>query len=210
MIPVLGVPTLRRADLLARLLDSIDHPVEHLVIVDNGHQTITVGDVADHVTLTTTAGNLGVAGSWNLIIKSTPHAPWWLIVNDDASFTPGSLEQLAAAARTDAVVCAGCSPPWACFTIGERVIDKVGLFDERFHPAYCEDVDYALRCEAAGVPVVRTDIAVHHDNSSTIAVAGHDNGRTYNANVAWLEHKRDHGDTSEAWSLDRRRTLGWE
>ena len=35
MIPVLGFATLTRFDLAQRLLDSIDYPVEHLVIVDN-------------------------------------------------------------------------------------------------------------------------------------------------------------------------------
>ena len=35
LIPVLGFATLTRFDLAQRLIDSIDYPVEHLVIVDN-------------------------------------------------------------------------------------------------------------------------------------------------------------------------------
>jgi hypothetical protein len=35
VIPVLGFATLSKFDMAQRLLDSIDYPVEHLVIVDN-------------------------------------------------------------------------------------------------------------------------------------------------------------------------------
>ena len=35
--------------------------------------------------------NLGVAASWNLGIKATPLADWWLICNSDIKFGPGDL-----------------------------------------------------------------------------------------------------------------------
>jgi hypothetical protein len=35
MIPVLAFPTFARPDLAQRMVDSIDYPVEHLIIVDN-------------------------------------------------------------------------------------------------------------------------------------------------------------------------------
>lgn len=210
---IIGVPTLRRADLLARLVASIDHPVEHLVIVDNGRQNldhIHTPPEVERVTVTRTAGNLGVAGSWNLIIKSTPFAPWWLVVNDDAWFPPGVLAQIVEHARTDAVCLSAASPPWACFTIGEDVIRMVGLFDERFHPAYFEDTDYVRRCKALGVPIVQTDVPVHHDNSSTIKVDGAGNGRTFGQNLRWFQERERTGDNTDGWDLDRRRQLGWE
>lgn len=216
MIPVLGVPTLNRADLLARLVASIDYPVGHLVIVDNGRQDLSeldVPDWVDQMTVTTTAGNLGVAGSWNLIIKSTPLAPWWLIVNDDAWFPADHLWRIKAAAQLDAVTLSRCPPPWACFTIGEDVVSRVGLFDERFYPAYCEDTDYARRCEAANVEVIDNGVKVWHDNSSTIAASEAiraQNVATYNANSVWHHHKIATEDNTADWSLDRRRQLHWE
>lgn len=216
VIPVLGVPTLNRADLLARMITSIDYPVGHLVIVDNGRQSLghikTPAYIA-RVTTTTTAGNLGVAGSWNLIIKSTPLAPWWLIVNDDAWFPAGALERICDAARTDALLLSACHPPWACFTIGDDVVSRVGLFDERFHPAYCEDNDYERRCRELGVEVTGNGVAVHHDNSSTIGKSAdvqQANQRTFHANVAWHQLKATNHDNTADWSLDRRRLLDWE
>lgn len=216
VIPVLGVATLNRADLLARMIGSIDHTVGHLVVIDNGRQALGNISTPSHVaniTVTTTAGNLGVAGSWNLIIKTTPAAPWWLIVNDDAWFPTGSLQRIAEHASTEAVVLSQCSPPWACFTIGEDVVRQVGLFDERFYPAYCEDNDYVNRCEAAKVEIRGNKVKVWHDNSSTIAKSPEiraQNTRTYNSNAAWLNAKTANHDFTADWSLDRRRLLDWE
>ncbi len=36
MIPNLIVPVLNRYDLLQRFLDSLDYPIGHLLIIDNG------------------------------------------------------------------------------------------------------------------------------------------------------------------------------
>ena len=38
--------------------------------------------------------NLGCAEGWNTIIKSFLFSPYWVIVNDDVSFTPGFLKEL--------------------------------------------------------------------------------------------------------------------
>jgi hypothetical protein len=46
-----------------------------------------------------------------------------------------------------------------------RRADHLGLggFDQRYHPAYCEDVDYCLRVGAAGGRVVVCDVPVVHE-----------------------------------------------
>ena len=93
MIPVLGFCTLKRFDLADRLLASIDYPVEHLVIVDNsGTQSWNpvVPQFVKNVWLIRVPYGLGLVGAWNLIIKSTPYAPYWLLINDDAWFEPGA------------------------------------------------------------------------------------------------------------------------
>ena len=214
MIPVLGVAVLNRPDLVNRLLASVDVLVEDLVIIDNaGGLDIDDCPAAENVWHLAMPTNLGVAGSWNLVVKSTPHAPWWLIVNSDAYFHPGQLEVIAEQARTDALCLTETTPPWACFTVGEQVVGTVGLFDERFHPAYCEDLDYERRVVAAGFDVDTIGVRLHHDNSSTIksdvGLLGH-NSRTYPASVAWHRHKQLNADLSWSWSLGVRREMSWD
>jgi GT2 family glycosyltransferase len=214
LIPVLGVAVLNRPDLANRLLASIDCLVEDLVIIDNGGG-LDFDDcpAAENVWHLAMPSNLGVAGSWNLIIRSTPFAPWWLIVNSDAYFHPGQLATIVETARADALCLSESRPPWACFTVGEQVVSTVGLFDERFHPAYCEDLDYERRVVAAGFDVDSLAVAPHHDNSSTIrsdAELNARNGQTYPASIAWHRHKQLNGDLSWSWSLAVRREMSWD
>jgi GT2 family glycosyltransferase len=214
-IPALIVPVLNRPDLLRRLLDSIDFPVDDLLIIDNGgvvgnlHRLPKVART--HVLHMPT--NLGVAGSWNLGVKSLPFAPWWLIVNSDAYFPPGALESFCTAARTDALVLSAAAPPWAAFAIGEQVVGTVGLFDEALYPAYFEDTDYERRCTYHGIPVVQSGVRVAHDNSSTIAEPRYAeaNARTFSINRAYYQAKQYRGDmTAGEWTLARRRELSWD
>jgi GT2 family glycosyltransferase len=214
VIPVLGVAVLNRPDLANRLLASIDVLVEDLVIIDNaGGLDLDDCPAAENIWHLAMPTNLGVAGSWNLIIKSTPAAPWWLIVNSDAHFHPGQLARIAEEARTDALCLTTTRPPWACFTVGEDVVGTVGLFDERFHPAYCEDIDYERRVVAAGFDVDTIGVELHHDNSSTLrsdAEYQSRNGFTYPASLAWHRHKQLNADLSWGWSLNVRREMSWD
>ena len=96
MIPVMIVPILTRPDLLDRMLDSVDYPVHTLVVIDNGHclpGNFAHRDWASSAYLLRMPSNLGVATSWNLGIKATPHAPWWLIANFDLTWPRNSLAQ---------------------------------------------------------------------------------------------------------------------
>ena len=216
MIPAMIVPILRRPELLYRMLDSIDYPVKTLIIIDNGRALNTSrGWPVEHVQSTqviTMPANLGVAGSWNLGIKSAPFAPWWLVVNFDAVFEPGSLKRFREEAEQGSLLLSGGQPPWCAFAIGDQVVERVGLFDEGFHPAYCEDTDYAWRCEMSGVPVVTSTIPVQHTNSSTLAAGFAEmNARSYPANVEYLQGKVAAGDCGEGrWLPSRRRALSWD
>lgn len=213
MIPVMGVPVLTRYELLADMINTVDVPVDRFVVVDNGGRREPVAQLAgaDNYWLRMPS-NLGVAASWNLIIKSSPYAPWWLIVNFDVRWPESSLAELARRAGPDQLVLSGGAPPWCAFAVGATVVERVGLFDEMFHPAYFEDNDYERRVRSAGLPVVHTDVSVHHQNSSTLD-AGYRraNDITFAANRAYYDKKLAAGDLSAGgWQLARRRQLGWD
>jgi GT2 family glycosyltransferase len=216
MIPVMIVPILTGPQLLYRMLDSIDTPIARLVIIDNGNALNTsTGWPVEHVQRTSVIkmpANLGVAGSWNLGIKATPFAPWWLIVNYDVVFEPGALGQFATMAAPDTLVLNGGPQPWCAFAIGEDVINTVGLFDEGFHPGYFEDDDY-LRRSTPDTPLVRLPPGlIHHDNSSTLA-SGYaaKNAVSFGSNAAYFGAKVAAEDfTAGAWSLQRRRANSWD
>ena len=213
MIPALVVPILVRPELLNRMLESIDYPVDELVIIDNGNCTnITKVKNVKRTYTVRMPYNLGVAGSWNLGIKSLPFADWWLVANFDVKWPKGALEQFDQRSSPDGLVVSDTFSKWAAFTIGSNVVSRVGLFDESFHPAYFEDNDYLRRCEHAGVGVTYSDIEVHHTDSSTLA-AGYQllNEQTYNANRLYFNSKIEDDDFSEGrWSVARRRSQSWD
>jgi GT2 family glycosyltransferase len=208
------VPVLNRYDLLQRMLDSVDVPVDHLLIIDNGlgTDTLEMSDKFAKVTHLRMPANLGVAGSWNLGIKSFPYAHRWFIVSNDVVFQPGALEKLAQA-RRDEISLTADAPHWQAFTLGDKAVMDLGLFDEcGFYPAYFEDNDYMRRAEFAGVNIRKLDIELHHDNSSTIK-SGYQskNDKTFFANQRYYQSKVDSNDySSGTYSLEIRRANGWE
>lgn len=159
MIPVLGVPTVGEQDLLVDMLRSVRHPVGDLVVVDNSRDGVTLPDLenVERVWHLHMPSNLGVAGSWNLIVKSTPHAPWWLVVNCDVTFEDGAAERIVRqveAIGDGILVRPRPFAPWGAFAMTDGIVAKHGLFDEYYHPIYYEDTDYMRRVQLAGDPVV--------------------------------------------------------
>jgi GT2 family glycosyltransferase len=156
--------------------------------------------------------NLGVAGSWNLGIKSFPYAHRWFIVSNDVVFQPGALEKLSQA-RRDEITLTADAPNWQAFALGDEAVTDLGLFDEcGFYPAYFEDNDYMRRAEFVGVNIRKLDIDLHHDNSSTIK-SGYQskNDKTFFANQRHYQSKIDANDYSPGtYSLEIRRANGWE
>lgn len=180
MIPVLAVPVLR-PDLVAGMLASVDVPVGIVIVIDNGGAADVPGAHVVHL-----PANLGVAASWNLAMRLTPRAPWWAIVNDDVTFSPGDLAALAhAMADPEPRLVTLCG--FSAFGINRGALRAVGWFDESYHPAYVEDCDYEYRCKLAGVPIVPLARDTRHRNSSTIEIPrwGRANERTQPANIAY-------------------------
>jgi GT2 family glycosyltransferase len=199
------------------MLDSVDVPVQHLLVIDNGASVMAeplelkLSDKFAKVTHLRMPANLGVAGSWNLGIKSFPYAQRWFIVSNDVVFTSGALEKLATA-RRDEVTLTGDAPHWQAFALGDEAVNDIGLFDESLFPAYFEDNDYMRRAEFVGVNIRKLDIDLYHDNSSTIK-AGYQskNDKTFFANQRHYQSKIDTNDYSPGtYSLEIRRANGWE
>ena len=219
MVPVIIIPVLNRYDLLERCLQSIDTEVEHLIIIDNGGQTtlheypwVIDRRLVSNYHVWSMPTNLGVAPSWNLGIKATPHARGWIMLNSDAYFKPGQLQHFYDGCNDDTVVRTKLN--WSCVWIGQDVVSKIGLFSECYVPAYFEDNDYEQRAKAFNISVVVSDVEVEHDNSSTLKanpafgeknkVSFADNNNLHD--MRWRSGIPDAG----VWDLSRRRTLGWD
>jgi len=215
VIPVLGFATLKRFDLADRLLRSVDYPVEHLVVVDNSgtQQWEPVKpDLVRNMWVIRVPYGLGLVGAWNLIVKSTPYAPYWVLINDDAWFAPGSLETIAKEVKTDALNFVDINTAWSCVVFGEGMVEKVGLYDERFYPLYFDDNDLERRVDQAEVPKVSIAAKVFHENSSTLN-SGYQvqNQRSFVANHTLYEIKGREDDFSQGeWSLKIRRANRWD
>jgi len=217
MIPSMIVPTLTRHDLLTQMLKSIDYPVGLLIIINNHPNadfegTDSIPDcVADYRVLNMPA-NLGCAGSWNLGIKLTPFAPWWLVASDDVVFEPGALEAFARECSPDRLTISNEWPHYQFFGVGENVVHKVGLFDENLYPANFEDDDYQRRCEVAGVEIHWASAPHFHVKQGTVHATewAAQNARTYGLNETYFVRKIDRDDVSSGeWSLKIRRANDW-
>ena len=215
MIPVLGFLTYSRFDLADRLLASIDYPVEHLVIIDNSGKRSwqpNKPDLVKNLWFIQVPHGLGYGGGLNLIVKSTPFAPYWVLVNDDAYFAPGALAKIADKVDTQAINFLSIMPKWSGFVLGEGAVMQAGLFDERFHPIYFEDNDYERRLLAANVPAKFIHAVLLHDNSSTLNSGFHSqNDKTFQANSKLYERKVAENDYSQGeWDLGIRRLNAWD
>jgi GT2 family glycosyltransferase len=233
MIPVLIVPILNQPELLLKLLTSIDHPIRKVVIIDNGdvvtyrpQMIMSHRNVIDYRVIAP-GHNLGVAASWNLGMKVTPRVPWWLIVNHDLEFGPGDL------ARLDDCVDEYSDTHYfmngmAAFALTQGTLSKVGYFDENFHPAYDEDLDWDRRAKLVGCQRVEVGFTGTHVGSATIHSDPElraQNGRSHAANDVYYAHKwgglKQGGEIFDSpfnedghigdWRLDpeRLRTQGW-
>lgn len=168
MIPVLAIPTLNRLDMLERCIRSIDHDVALLVVIDNSggltqyrrewfSEKIQKSQFIGHP-------NAGVAASWNEAIKLFP-ADYWLLCNDDVQFTPGALAKFDTAMEEAKLHCVAMmtNVGASCFAVTVRGVERVGLFDENFFPAYMEDVDWFHRAKLLKEPILQAkDVRVIH------------------------------------------------
>ncbi len=168
----LGIPTLRRFDLLTTCvwsaLAGIVKP-NRVVIIDNSGGTCPPIPGADIV--------LGrqpqsVARAWNDLARTAfADGADLIISNDDITFAPDTIEQILAVAKSQPK--AGIVSPiegqrFACFWLSAAAYADVGPFDEQFSPAYFEDNDYhhRLTIKGWGSPIAPSDLK--HEVSGTM------------------------------------------
>jgi GR25 family glycosyltransferase involved in LPS biosynthesis len=161
-LPVIGTTVVNSTDWIKRLLLSVDYPVENFLIINNNgrgelnEELNKLHDIAPKfikkLSILEMPQNIGVACSWNLIIKCYLNSPYWMIVGDDIAFTPGFLKEMYKTVNLDEHI--GMihgyggdfgDGAWDLFLIRDIIIKIFGLFDENTYPAYCEDADYIMR-----------------------------------------------------------------
>jgi hypothetical protein len=223
-LPLLGVPILNRVDLLQRLLDSLDHPVRNLAIVDNSAGAPMDGVIrmdgaisaeleglrrrghplVEAIHIARPFANLGVAASWNLILSSFPEAPCSLLANNDVRLAPGVLA--AALERIDAgrpqfLALLPRPHAFAAFLLTCRCWDQLGLFDANFHPAYCEDLDYRDRL-AASPGIDQLDGSFAH---AAMTALNSEHSATITSDPELQRHNRTSYALNRLWYLSERR-----
>lgn len=162
MIPVIGAPFVTNPRWITRLVNSVDFPVKHFVIINNNGKGEFDSELdalvnkphsyIENIKVCHLPANLGVAGAWNLIIKCYMLEPYWIISNDDVAFKPGLLAEIHQLMSEHTEL--GMIHPnpgdfnlgaWDLFVIRDIIVQQFGLFDENTYPAYCEDADYIMR-----------------------------------------------------------------
>jgi hypothetical protein len=181
---ILGVPTLSRYDLLAKLIASAEEgtlkPSEYFIVDNGGRFAQEVGGTAAvaaaqargaAIWLLTPGQNLGVAASWNAILNQALDQPV-VISNDDIELGPTTLADLAAV-LTDGVpfvIADGGwnKNGWCLFGQAASCTCKVGAYDENFYPAYYEDSDFNVRLKRAGIEPVFVKTSFSHEGWATM------------------------------------------
>ena len=157
MIPVIGMLHYKIPDVTQAGIDSIpEGRAEQFVIVDNSPEASSPHRHDIH--MIRLRANMGVAHGWNTIIKATPKAEWWFILNNDVEMSEAGLNAMEKAIETHDLVLMG---GYHAFGIRRSAIRRIGWFDENFHPAYCEDNDYTWRAQLADLKITQVGSPIH-------------------------------------------------
>jgi GT2 family glycosyltransferase len=190
----IGIPTLNRADLLIPSLESYikDFPSVDIHIVDNGGQIDILRWVSraksSKIHLHAQDKNLGVASSWNLLLKEIyKDCEYAMILNDDIYMgkTTYDIESILKNNPNHKIY---TNPiDWCVFIMPKTTYESIGGFDEQFYPAYCEDNDYVYRLKLSGYKVFKTPLLIpklHRasmtlEKDYTLQTAFHENKQKY-------------------------------
>lgn len=180
---ILGVPTYKRFDLCAQMIESAragTRPPDAVMVVDNSGEGLWNGDVD---ILIQADSNLGVARGWNAMIEYViEHEPgaYLLIVNDDILLHDDTIERFEQELRMlqtsdevePLVLCSDGLDALNAFSMfmiqPVRFVESVGYFDGTFYPAYFEDGDMYRRMRLAGYDLYRVPAcgASHQEGGS--------------------------------------------
>lgn len=169
-IPVIGVLTLIRHELLIRLIKSVDYPVENFVIIFQGSTnnfdfSKIKNENIKKFTIIVSSYNIGCSRGWNYIINNFP-SKYWLICGDDTYFEAGTLEKINKTVldssnkeivyycfmekNINGNITKAKTSNFGSFIFTKKIFDKVGIFDENIYPAYFEDFDIWQRLIKSG------------------------------------------------------------
>lgn len=186
---VMGIPTLRRYDLLLGAVRSAltgSTIPRYLLVIDNGgrlpaHIQEQLAVVADTngvgLSIHTPGRNLGVAASWNIVADNAGLARYILLANDDTVCYPGTIASLVEAAFLQPEelfffpASGGYKNAWSFFLQRAESWASIGPYDESISPGYgfFEDNDMSYRLQLVGrrhVPVPRCGYG--HTDSATV------------------------------------------
>ena len=215
------VPVLNRYDLLNRMIASIDYPIQNLLIIDNGAELRNSSDEGprcdnlevENFRVLEIPNNLGIAPSWNLGVKVLPFDQIFYFTSNDCVFEPGTLEKLANESEQDKVTISEMWPHWQLFSVGDKVFEHCGLFDEAIFPMNFEDDEFEWRVTEMGYEVRKIDLPMQHDGQMTFKSNHHyaiRNQATYEANGLYFRTKKHERRLNAGeWSLKIRRENNW-
>lgn len=189
-IPVLIIPTINRFDLLEQVLDSIDYPIENILIIDNSNSYKTN---RKNVNVLNMPSNIGVAASWNLGIKVFPHVNYWVFGSTDTAWGTGGLHEMSKLSNEDSIVMSNLA--WHTFSIGSNIIKRIGLFDENYYPAYCEDSDYMER--------LRLNNMIDKIIWSTVSVKSLGTSMTINSSEKYYKRNKITGPANHSYFMNK-------
>lgn len=187
-IPVIGTAIVNGVHWLHRLIESVDFNVDNFLIINNNGRNQITNQLNSLVELNNKyiknihichmPSNIGCPASWNLIIKCYITSPYWIITNHDVAFTSGFLETMYNKAQTkETGMVYGNSGEfgigsWDIFLIKDWVVEKYGLFDENFYPAYSEDADYIMRLVHDPIARDFVNIPYYHGDTFEYKLSG--------------------------------------
>ena len=220
-VPVYGFPILNKPHLMKTMLNSFDHDVDRLYIVDNGG--ILDGDDvswfrANNVHIADPGFNMGVGGSWNFIIRANIQADWWLLGCVDMTIESGVVAKVVEDMEEHrhephmARVVMGNESSWGnhfgLFALNHQAIDMLGWFDENIYPIYFEDNDYMERMKRAkehGFSDTLIPSNTQHGGNASWNDIPHNavgNKRTWGINGPYYDSKWGDGDGPYEYPFD--------
>lgn len=159
----IAIPTINRKDLLVDALSWYlkKLPTTEIFVLDNGKQGLLPADPLQRLRIFEPQSNLGVAGSWNWLMKTAIRFGYSnvLMLNDDVILQRDESEICALIDKGDLNTFHRCRPfyNWSSFILRTSIYEKVGDFDENFKKCFFEDNDYEYRMRLAGVAIKYED-----------------------------------------------------
>lgn len=170
----LAAPCIRHYHLLGKLFASAERgsmKPNSYVVIDNGTKCKESGvALPPNTDIHNFGRNIGVAAAWNAVFRMYPDHI--IISNDDVEVHVDTIEKLITAAeQSDAEFLypdhAGAM--FCVFLMKRSLIERIGPFDEKFHPAYFEDNDFHRRMKLAGVKELQVrGVSYSHVGSASL------------------------------------------